>query len=45
MSYKAVKRLVNVQAAQLCLTLQPPWTAAHQAPLSLEILQARTLEW
>ena len=22
-----------------------PWTAAHQAPLSMEILQARILEW
>ena len=21
------------------------WTAAHQAPLSMEILQARILEW
>ena len=27
---------------QLFLT---PWTAAHQAPLSVEILQARTLQW
>ena len=22
-----------------------PWTVAHQAPLSMEILQARKLEW
>ena len=22
-----------------------PWTVAHQAPLSMEILQARILEW
>ena len=22
-----------------------PWTIAHQAPLSMEILQARILEW
>ena len=22
-----------------------PWTVAHQAPLSMVILQARTLEW
>ena len=22
-----------------------PWTAAHQAPLSMEILRARILEW
>ena len=37
----AVLRLVT----QLCLTLCNPWTAAHQAPLSMRILQARTLEW
>ena len=34
----------------LCLVTQPclfemPWTVARQAPLSLEILQARILEW
>ena len=29
---------------QLCLTLWPPWTVAHQAPLSIGILQARILE-
>ena len=23
----------------------PPWTIAHQAPLSMGILQARILEW
>jgi len=28
-----------------CLTLQPPWTVACQAPLSMGILQARILEW
>ena len=37
----AVLRLVT----QLCLTLCNPWTAAHQAPLSMRILQARILEW
>ena len=26
----------SVLAAQLCLTLWPPWTVAHQAPLSME---------
>ena len=31
--------------AQLCLTLATPWTTALQAPLSMEILQARILEW
>ena len=30
--------------AQLCLFVTP-WTAALQAPLSMEILQARMLEW
>ena len=32
----------------LCLVTQsclPPWTVAHQAPLSLGILQARILDW
>ena len=24
---------------------ETPWTVAHQAPLSLQILQARILEW
>ena len=32
------------KAAQPCLTLQPQ-TVAHQAPLSMGILQARALEW
>ena len=31
--------------AQSCLTLATPWTAARQAPLSMRILQARSLEW
>ena len=31
--------------AQSCLTLCNPWTAAHQASLSMGILQARILEW
>ena len=26
-------------------SLQPPWTVAYQAPLSMGILQTRTLEW
>ena len=26
-------------------SLQPPWTVAHQTPLSMGILQARILEW
>ena len=29
---------------QLCSTLCDPWTVAHQAPLSMEFSQARTLE-
>ena len=31
--------------AQLCLILCDPWTVAHQALLSMGILQARILEW
>ena len=32
--------------AQSCLTLwDPPWSAPHQAPLVMGILQARILEW
>ena len=31
--------------AKLCLTLVTLWTVAHQAPLSIEIFQARMLEW
>ena len=30
---------------QLCPALCDPWTVAHQAPLSMGILQARILEW
>ena len=31
--------------AQLYQIFAAPWTVAYQAPLSLEILQARMLEW
>ena len=31
--------------ARCCLTLEILWTAAHQAPLSMGILQTRMLEW
>ena len=34
--------IVLCLVVQSCLT---PWTVAHQAPLSMEILQARMLEW
>ena len=30
---------------QLCLTLWIPWTVAYQPPLSMAILQIRTLDW
>ena len=30
---------------QSCLTFVTPWTVAHQAPLSMVILQAKILEW
>ena len=29
-------------ATQLCLTLRPPWTVAHQAPLSMEFSRQET---
>ena len=32
-------------ATQSCPTLLTPWTVVHQAPLSMGIPQARTLEW
>ena len=32
-------------ASVMSNSLWPPWTAAHQAPLSLGILQAGILEW
>ena len=31
--------------AQLYQIFATPWTVAYQAPLSMEILQARMLEW
>ena len=34
-----------VVVAQSYLTLATPWTVAHQAPLSMGILQGRILEW
>ena len=34
--------LSHFSRVRLCVTL---WTAAHQAPLSMGILQARILEW
>ena len=34
-----------VLGAQSCPTLCDLWAAAHQAPLSMGILQARILEW
>ena len=36
---------VLLLVVQWCPTLCDPMTAAHQVPLSLEILQARILEW
>ena len=33
-----------VLVAQSCPTLATPWTVAHQAPLSMGVLQARILE-
>ena len=44
---KPVKRNCAVLGlvTQSCPALCAPWTVAHQAPLSMEILQARILEW
>ena len=36
---------MHAKSLQWCLTLCDLWTVAHQAPLSLGILQARILEW
>ena len=41
LAYSVVLCLIT----QSCLTLSTPWTVAHQAPLSIGILQARILEW
>ena len=35
----------NVKVTQLCLTLCDPMDCSPPAPLSMGILQARTLEW
>ena len=36
---------MRAQLLQLCPALYDPWTVAHQAPLTMGILQARILEW
>ena len=36
---------MNAKSYQLCPTLVTLWAVAHQAPLSMGILQARILEW
>ena len=51
MPYDFVSYSKQAQDSVLCLSLSHvwlfaiPWTAAHQAPLSMGILQARILEW
>ena len=39
--------MCSVCAEPLCPVrlVVTPWTAAHQAPLSMDILQTRRLEW
>ena len=37
--------LVLCLVTQSCPTLATPWTVAHQAPLSMGILQATIVEW
>ena len=44
LSLHAVAKTVDVLSAQSCPVFMIPWTIAHQAPLSVGILQARTLE-
>ena len=39
------KDYICCSVTQSCPTLATPGTVAHQAPLSMGILQARTLEW
>ena len=39
------KQSVMCLVTQLCLTLVTTWTVAHQASLSMGILQARMLDW
>ena len=36
---------VHAKLLQLCQLFVTLWTLAHQAPLFMEILQARILEW
>ena len=49
-SFSFVAHTFDVYACVLCCFSRvqlfvTPWTVAHQAPLSMGILQARTLEW
>ena len=41
----AWKWKVKVKSLSRVQLLAIPWTAAHQAPLSMRIFQARVLEW
>ena len=43
--FKSVLCYILCLVAQSCLTLESPWTVAHQAPPSMGILQATILEW
>ena len=42
---RALLLFVHGLVAKSCLTLETPCTVAHQAPLSIGILQAKILEW
>ena len=44
-SLKVSRKELKVRVAQSCPTLYDPMTIAYQVPLSMEILQARILEW
>ena len=42
LSFKLKDKLCVCVCAQLCQTLSTPWTAAHQAPLSMEFSRQET---
>ena len=44
-SLKAVSSTCAVFSHSVVSDSATPWTIAHQVPLFMEILQARTLEW
>ena len=43
--YSLITKKVKVKSLSRVWLVVTPWTAAHQAPLSMGIFQARVLEW